>query len=232
MLDPSSGINETELVQWIENSLATQTNNLAAGYQGQALKYVDERHQLAIKVPHGRGPLKYFHIRLLRHEYDVYRRLKGFEGVPACYGMAGGRYLVLQLIDGTTIGEERPSDESAYFSRMLEYIKQMHAMGVAHFDLKKKTNLLVTGDGRPCLIDLGVAVIFKTGFHPLNKFLFNMARQFDFNAWIRHKYNKNIALISDEDRHYYKKTRVEKYTWKIKRFYKDSVKPKFRRNTG
>jgi len=105
-------------------------------------------------------------------------------------------------------------------------------MDVAHFDLKKKTNLLVVDGNRPCLIDLGVAIIRKPGFHPLNKFLFRMARQFDFNAWIRHKYQNNPALISDEDLPYYNKTRTEIYTYKIKRFYKDRIKPKFRRNAG
>jgi serine/threonine protein kinase len=107
---------------------------------------------------------------------------------------------------------------------MLDYIEQMHARGVAHFDLKKKTNLLVTAGDEPCLIDLGVAVIYKAGFHPLNHYLFQLASIFDFNAWVRHKYNNQLQQISDEDRPYYQRTWIESVSYKSKRFYKDKIK--------
>ncbi len=232
MIESSTGIIESELLQWIESSLATGSHRFSAGYQGQTLKYEQGPHRLIIKVPHGRGLLRRFNIHLLRHEYAVYRRLKNFAGVPVCYGLVGDQYLVLQLIDGTTIKQQRPLDGERYFSRMLEYIKQMHAMGIAHFDLKKKTNLLVVDGNEPCLIDLGVAVVFKPGFHPFNHFLFNLAKQFDFNAWIKHKYDNNPANISPQDRRYFNKTRIEIYTYKIKRFYKDKIIKRLRRRLG
>lgn len=231
LTDSSRVFDEAELVQWIEHSLVSGSNDLAAGYQGQTLKYVNGDQRLVIKVPHGRGLLKAFNIHLLKHEAQVYRKLQGFEGVPECHGLVAGKYLVLELIDGTTMKQQRPSDETRYFNTMLEYVQRMHALGVAHFDLKKKTNLLVVDGKRPCLIDLGVAIIYKPGFHPLNHYLFRLAKCFDYNAWIRHKYNNQLADISAADRPYYNKTWIERYAYRIKRFYKDKFKPIFRRNT-
>jgi len=231
-MNQSNGIAEAELVSWIEHSLASGSNDLAAGYQGQTLKYVSGEQRLVIKVPHGRGLIRAFNIHLLKHEARVYDKLEGFEAVPRCYGLLAGKYLVLQLIDGSTMKQQRPVDETRYFETMLDYIQRMHAMGVAHFDLKKKSNLLVVDDHRPCLIDFGVAIIYKPGFHPLNHYLFRLAKCFDYNAWIRHKYNNQLQNISAADQPYYNKTWIERYTYRIKRFYKDKFKPLLRGKRG
>jgi len=45
--------------------------------------------------------------------------------------------------------------------------------------------------------------------------------QFDYNAWARHKYYKQMDFLSDEDKPYYQKTKIEIASKKIKRFYKD-----------
>ncbi len=229
MLRQLTGLSESDLSAWIKDSLSSESNSFAAGYQGQTLAYIDDNHRLIIKVPHGSGVMRKINVHLLRHENRVYEKLQGFDGIPACYGMVDNQYLVLQLIDGTTMQQQRPSNEEAYFDTMLAYLKKMHDMGVAHFDLKKKTNLLVVEGHTPCFIDLGVAVIRKPGFHPLNHYLYNLARRFDYNAWIRHKYGNRPTNISDEDSRYYNKSSIEIYTWKLKRFYKDKVKVFFRK---
>ena len=136
---------------------------------------------------------------------------------------------VLELIDGATIRDRRPDDEASYFKAMFVYVQKMHEMGVAHFDLKKKDNLLVEKGDRPRFIDLGVSIIYKPGFHPLNHYLFRLAKKFDYNAWIRHKYQRDVSRITPEDEPFYNKTLIEIYTLKLKRFYKDKLKPLFKR---
>jgi serine/threonine protein kinase len=96
----------------------------------------------------------------------------------------------------------------------------MHQLQVAHMDLKKKDNLLVTADDKPCLIDFGAAVIKKPGFHPLNAFWFNLAKRFDFNAWVKQKYHNNMHNLSGEDRKYYQRTFIEKISSSVKKLYK------------
>ena len=212
-----SGLNETSLKQWIETSLKNNSNTLAEGYQGKTLLYTDDSQKLVIKVPHGSGLVKYIHTLMLRHEHKVYEALSSFTGAPKCYGMVANRYLVIEFINGNPIRNKRPNDDQAYFSKLLELIEQMHKLGIAHMDLKKKDNLLVTENDQPCLIDFGTAVIKKKGFHPFNYFLYKLARRFDYNAWIKHKYHDKMNEITDHDKIYYKQTLTERYAGLIKK---------------
>ena len=222
-------LDEAGLAQWIDDSLAQNSNILSAGLQGQTLIYKDEYQSLVIKVPHGTGLMRLFHVRMLRHEYDVYKKLEGLVDVPRCYGMVKGQYLILEYINGRAFRQGRPGNEARYFRELLQAIKNMHERQVAHMDLKKRDNLLVVDDQAPCIIDFGAAVIRKPGFHPVNHFWYNLARKFDYNAWIKLKYNNQFHLISDEDLPYYNKTKTEIIAHKIKRFYKDRVKKLFSR---
>jgi serine/threonine protein kinase len=210
------GVDASELKQWIETSLADNSHVLAAGYQGKTLLYERGGHKFVIKTPHGAGISRLIHTHMLRHEYKVYRKLAGYPYAPACYGMVDNRYLLLEYIEGTTIRDHRPADEAAYIEKLFDAIRQLHARDVAHMDLKKKDNLLVTIDDNPCLLDFGTAVIRKAGLHPLNRFRYRLARQFDYNAWVKHKYHDRMRAISDADRVYYRVTRIEALASRIK----------------
>lgn len=220
-----SDSDRTRLKTWIETSLASNTNSLAAGYQGQTLVYHDADLALVIKVPHGRGLIHRLHLRMLQHEYAVYQKLTGFAAVPECYGMIDNQYLVLQYINGSPIRQCRPHNEAIYFDQMLQAIQHMHELGVAHMDLKKKDNLLVVDNTYPCLIDFGAAVIYQPGFHPLNHFRYHLAVRFDYNAWIKHKYHDRMDDISAADRIFYNITLTEIVARKIKRFYRAIILP-------
>ena len=213
-------LDEIALKQWIEDSIATGSNILAAGYQGQTLLYEDENNRYVIKVPHGRGLARHFHRHMLRHEFEVYKKLGDFAGAPACYGLIDNQYLVLEFIDGRTIRTKRPLDEDEFHAKLFDHIKNMHAKSVAHMDLKRKDNLLVTTDESPCILDFGAAVIKKQGFHPFNQYHYQVAKQFDYNAWIKHKYHdRSTDEISMYDRKYYKVTLIEAAASLIKGLY-------------
>jgi serine/threonine protein kinase len=157
---------------------------------------------------------------MLRHEYEVYKKLGDFAGAPTCYGLIDNQYLVLEYVEGRTIRKKRPLDEEEFHARLFDYIKAMHAKGVAHMDLKRKDNLLVKADETPCLLDFGAAVINKQGFHPLNHYHYQLAKQFDFNAWIKHKYHdRSPNEISMTDRKYYKVTWIEAIAGIVKQAY-------------
>jgi serine/threonine protein kinase len=213
-------LDEAALKQWIEESIATNANSLASGYQGQTLLYEDANNRYVIKVPHGRGLSRYFHTVMLRHEYAAYKKLGDFEGAPRCCGLVDNQYLVLEYIEGRTIRTRRPLDEDEFNKRLFKYIKSMHARGVAHMDLKRKDNLLVKTDEMPCILDFGAAVIKKPGFHPLNAYRYKIAKQFDYNAWLKHKYHDRYPRdISIVDREYYRLTWIEAVASRIKTIY-------------
>jgi serine/threonine protein kinase len=214
-----SGLNETNLNQWIEDSLQNDSNTMASGYQGKILLYENDSEHLVIKVPHGSGLIKYIHTLMLRHENRVYQNLSDFTDSPKCYGMINNKYLVLEHINGHSIREQRPANEEIYFKKLFELIEQMHTLHVAHADLKRKDNLLVTDGDQPCIIDFGTAITQKTGFHPINHYLYKLSKRFDYNAWVKHKYHDKMDTISDADKVYYKQTLVEKYAGLIKKTY-------------
>jgi RIO-like serine/threonine protein kinase len=70
---------------------------------------------------------------------------------------------------------------------------------VSHGDLKSKSNIMVTADGHPCVIDFGTAFVHRPGAHPVNNWLFEHGRRMDLNAYVKHKYHGRYENIEGED---------------------------------
>ena len=77
----------------------------------------------------------------------------------------GRPYLVMELIEGTSLAERLRSDGPLGLEPTLELVQQVcaglegvHAAGVIHRDLKPG-NVVVTPDGRATLIDFGLALV-------------------------------------------------------------------------
>ena len=187
---------------WIENSLATHENVLATSNQGTLLAY--RKNGSALVVKSAMGPPLLYRVRLatLRREFSAYQRLEGLEGIPKCHGMVDNLYLVIDHVEGTSYRETEWTDREGFFAAFLELIKQFHARGVSHGDLKSKSNIIVTADQRPCIIDFGTAFIQKDGFHPINNRLFEYSRRLDLNAWVKHKYHGRYEAAAEIDRQY------------------------------
>ncbi len=223
MLQNLDFISDSELTHWVKTHLNSDEYSLSAGYQGKTLLFNEHNHKLVIKAPLGNFLTRPINLALLRHEHRVYQKLQGMQAIPVCYGMANNEFLVIEFIEGQTIRQRQPAADSEYFNKLFMAINEMHKREVAHFDLKRSENLLITNNDEPKLIDFGVSIIRKNGLHWFNQYLYKLAQQFDFNAWLRHKYSKKMHLLSEEDKVYYHKTLVEVYSKKIKRFYKDKI---------
>jgi len=212
-------VTESELLEWIRSSVKSGKNILSRGYQGHVYLYHDKGNSLVIKAPIGWGLGKLIRLLMLRNEYRVYSRLPDMNGIPRCHGLIDNRYLVLEYIRGTPIRHARIADRNAFFETLLTVIKRLHKAGVAHTDLKKKDNVLVV-DGRiPYVIDFGVAVVRKSGFAPINHYLYKLASTFDFNAWIKLKYDAKYEEVTEKDSVYYNRTIIEKVSRWIKDTY-------------
>ncbi len=210
---------ESELLQWVKASVKSGANVFSRGYQGHVYLYQDKEQRLILKAPVGWGLTRLVRRAMLRNEYRVYSRLSEVHGVPQCYGLLDGRYLVLECVDGVPVRKAQIQDHGLFFETLLNLIKDLHRAGVAHGDLKKKDNLLVVDGRTPCVIDFGVAIVRKPGFAPLNRYLYELARKFDFNAWVKLKYNRKFENMANEDRQYYNRTVIEKASHWIKRTY-------------
>lgn len=107
-------------------------------------------------------------------------RLPPSPGWPRLLGW-DGRRLERSYIEGTPMHEARPCD-AAYFHQARRLLQRMHRHGVAHNDLAKEPNWLVTPEGRPALVDFQLAWRGR----PRSRFLRLLARQ-DLRHLLKHK---------------------------------------------
>jgi len=208
-----TGITESDVIACVRDGEQLEHR----GYQGNIRTSRVGENKILVKSAAGRGIVAWLNRWFLRHEYLTYRRLTGISGIPHCYGFFQGRYLVLENVEAQTLRDGNIRDRNVFFAELLAIIESIHERGVAHGDLKRKDNILVTHDSRPCLIDFGVSVYRKPGFHPLNHFRHNFSHQHDFNAWVKHKYDREYQDISPEDAKYHRPLRIERITRTLKR---------------
>jgi predicted Ser/Thr protein kinase len=198
-----------DLQQWIEASLESGSNILATSNQGIVLLFEGEGPKLVIKSAMGRGPVRKARQATLEREFSAYQRLQGVNGVPACYGLLAGRYLLMEFIDGTPYREASWQDRDSWFAGLLDVIRAFHARGVSHGDLKSKSNMIVGSDQKPYIIDFGTTFIHKDGFHPINNRMFEYGKRLDINAWVKHKYHGRYRDASEEDRELLRYSKLE-----------------------
>lgn len=72
------------------------------------------------------------------------------------------------------------------FLRLAELVARIHARGVAHIDLRKRDNILVTGDGRPGIIDFNASFCFDPAGLGA-RILFPIMRRIDDGALLKWK---------------------------------------------
>jgi RIO-like serine/threonine protein kinase len=185
--------------EWAEASLAGEINILAKSNQGTILLFKEGGMEFVVKTAMGGGATRKARQATLEREFEAYSRLKGISGIPKCYGMVAGRYLVLEHVRGQPYRGAEIEDRDEWFSRLLSILREIHSRGVSHGDLKSKSNLLLTERGQPCVIDFGTTVLRKEGFHPINNRMFDYLVQLDINAWVKHKYNGRYEEASEED---------------------------------
>jgi RIO-like serine/threonine protein kinase len=97
--------------------------------------------------------------RLARREVRALEALRGIAGVPELIALEHG-VLMRRFIPGEAMQLARPRDP-AYFRRAHALVRALHRRNVAHNDLAKEPNWLVTPDGRPALVDFQLATVAR-----------------------------------------------------------------------
>jgi len=209
-------IKQPEFKEWIEHSLARHENILAISNQGTLLEYENDGLRLVVKTAMGQGLIRKVRERTLLREYQAYQRMDDLAGVPQCYGMIDGRYLVIEHVDATPYRKAQFTDRERWFDEFLAVLRSFHRRGVSHGDLKSKSNILVTADEKPVVIDFGTAVLQKPGFHPANNYLFAHGKRMDINAWVKHKYHGRYENIAGADLDLLDYSHIEYYVRKFR----------------
>ncbi len=95
--------------------------------------------------------------RLARREARALAALSGVAGVPELLGF-DGRLLERGYLEGRPMQVARPLDP-AYFRSAFALLRRLHRRGVAHNDLAKEPNWLVTPQGDAALVDFQLASV-------------------------------------------------------------------------
>lgn len=204
-----------DLLKKISNKLETSASTVEfAGNQGSLFTIdIEEKTYLIKSANLENWWSKSINRWSIKREYKIYKKLKNLKGIPFCYGLTDQGDLVLEYIDGASYRDKQfeLDGNDQFFDALLELIKSMHNVGVAHGDLKRKDNLLVDQNLKPYLIDFGTAVINDDRSGAFKKIVFDFLRRTDLNAWIKHKYNRSYDDISSKDLIHYSPTSIEKF---------------------
>jgi predicted Ser/Thr protein kinase len=212
-------VGDAELLRWLRAGEHASDALISSGYQGAAYLYEGSQGRRVIKAATGSGIVGWVRRRMIRREFAMYQRLASVDGVPHCHGLLDGQYLVLDFVDGVPLSDVDSdiTDRDTFYKGLLKIILNVHLAGVAHADMKRRGNVLVSPDQRPCMLDFGTAVAKNDGGGWFNRWLFKQARQFDYNAWIKLKYRRDYDSITPEDQPYYRPTPVENLARLIRR---------------
>jgi serine/threonine protein kinase len=211
---------QEDLRQFLADDLKRDAALLSAGYQGSAYLYENAGTRLVVKEAGGGFWSGWFHRLMLRREARVYALLADVDGVPHSPGLLDNRYLVLDFVDGRSLKGERRDlqDKEAFYKKLHKIIADFHTAGVAHGDLKRKDNVLVDQYEQPHVIDFGAAVMRDGGW--LDRIMYPLVVRFDFNAWIKVKYDRDFSVISAEDQRWFQPTVIEDVFRLLRRFWR------------
>lgn len=117
--------------------------------------------RIVVKFPRERDflglPVDALTRALTRHEERICRMLAGIEGVPRYVGRVGEHAWALEYLDALPL-DHLDAPPAGFFDALRDLFDAVHARGVAYGDANKRSNILVSSDGRPCLVDFQIAL--------------------------------------------------------------------------
>ena len=87
-------------------------------------------------------------------------------GVARALAQPSGSSLIRSYVEGVPLHEAERLPED-FFARLADLARELHRRGVAHNDLHKEPNVLVTPEGRPALVDFQLASVHAPGARSL-----------------------------------------------------------------
>lgn len=145
--------------------------------------WLSEEHgrRLVVRDTHGaRWWLAPFARSLCRRESRALARLDGLPGTPRLVS-ADRAGLRREWIEGRPMQAAKPRHPD-YYRDARRLVAGLHRLGVAHNDLAKEPNWLVTPTGRPALVDFQLAVV-----SPRRGRLFRSLAREDLRHLLKHK---------------------------------------------
>jgi hypothetical protein len=102
-------------------------------------------------------PLTWIGKMLADHEESIYAHLKGIAAVPRWIARISPTCYAMEYIDAVPL-DHLENIPAGFFELLREVFDTVHKRGVAYGDANKKSNILVTQDGKPVLIDYQISI--------------------------------------------------------------------------
>jgi predicted Ser/Thr protein kinase len=119
---------------------------------------------------------------IISREIRAYRRLAGLSVVPRLIGRLDPLAFVIEYRPGTMLTRSLAGSLRSEFVAELEAgIREMHERGVAHLDLRHRSNILAGDDGHPVVLDFASAICLRTD-RRLSRLLLALLKPFDQRA--------------------------------------------------
>ncbi len=198
-----SAMNEKEwdsLHRGIINRLTVTVYRTASRARPE-VRHVRMHGEDAVVKDYGRSGNIFKHLLgafLSRREAAALRRAAGIPSVARVISLPRPWILVIEHIQGTRIAEADPELLTPeFFSHLSALIAQLHGRGIAHGDLEKLDNLLITPDGEPAIVDFAAAVM--SGGNPLAALALPYLIENDRRAVYKAKSKLASHLLTDRE---------------------------------
>ncbi len=110
---------------------------------------------------------------LIKREYRALSRLRGIEGIPEEPFLMDENALCYLYRPGERLLKTPPCRISGdFFFRLEDLVRRMHERNMVHLDLRNRSNIIITDQGLPALLDFQSCLNLDwipRGFHQLLK---------------------------------------------------------------
>ena len=137
---------------------------------------------------------------LISREVKALRALESTPGVPRMYKKIDRLAFAMEFIEGTPVADfAEGALDPQVFPRVQTVIDAIHAKGVSHCDLKRRSNLIVTKDKEIYLVDFAAAVVGKKPLRFFNNWFQKKMAEIDDKSLPRIKKFAAPDLMTAED---------------------------------
>ncbi len=134
---------------------------------------------------------------LVKREVKALQHLDGTPGIPRFLGQIDRLAFAIEFIEGRPISSiHKGQMPPEVFPRMAIVVAAMHARGVAHGDLKRRSNLLLTPQNEVFIIDFAASIVARG---PISTQLMRAVAEVDDKSLPRLKKFVAPELLTAED---------------------------------
>lgn len=151
---------------------------------------------LVEKTYRNRGlPVRILGIILVFWERFIYVRVQGIKGIPELMKSPDRYTLMTKYMGGGNLRDTLTPPDKAYFDDLTRLIRDMHARGVVHLDLRNRRNYGIDDAQSPYLVDFASSI-----YLPFPKNLKKILSLIDWMGFAKVKKKLAPSLITPQEK--------------------------------